>query len=576
MPWFDLPTPLALIQLVRMRDELRRRNLYDTEEPPLPSGGVPANIPWSIRGARAIDGRNNDLSCPEMGAVGRRFGRNVPLDRTFPDVGSLFTPSPRLVSRALMTRDAFRPATSLNLLAAAWIQCMVHDWFAHPRSTVDDGVDLPLASDDDWPDAHMRVPRTVPDPAPAGSTRPPAYANPNGHWWDASQIYGSDPAVAASLRTGIGGKLRLDEHGLLPVDPVTGIHRSGFTDNWWIGLAMLHTTFTREHNAICDELAAAYPSWDDDRLYGTAALVNAALMAKIHTVEWTPAILPHPTIGVAMRGNWDGLAGDTLQDLLPVLNDSEVLGGIVGSPHDHEGVSYSLTEEFVSVYRLHPLIPDTFVFRRLTDDSEIDTLELPDVSGPHTAEMTSRIAMTDLFYSFGRAYPGAIGLHNYPRHLQNLTRDNGEHFDLAAVDIYRDRERGVPRYNAFRRLLRKPPVASFEALTDNATWREEIRRVYGNDLETVDLMTGLFAEPLPPGFGFSETAFRVFVLMASRRLKSDRFFTDDYRPEIYTEIGLRHVRDNSMLTVLRRHYPALQPALEGVTNAFRPWTPTGR
>jgi hypothetical protein len=123
--------------------------------------------------------------------------------------------------------------------------------------------------------------------------------------------------------------------------------------------------------------------------------------------------------------------------------------------------------------------------------------------------------------------------------------------------------------------LRKPPVASFEELTDNATWREEIRSVYGNDLEAVDLMTGLFAEPLPPGFGFSETAFRVFVLMASRRLKSDRFFTDDYRPEIYTEIGLRHVRDNSMLTVLRRHYPALQPALEGVTNAFQPWRSSG-
>ena len=55
-------------------------------------------------------------------------------------------------------------------------------------------------------------------------------------------------------------------------------------------------------------------------------------------------------------------------------------------------------------------------------------------------------------------------------------------------------------------------------------------------------MTGLYAEPLPPGFGFSETAFRIFVLMASRRLKSDRFFTDDYRAEIYTEFGLDYIR----------------------------------
>ena len=179
--------------------------------------------------------------------------------------------------------------------------------------------------------------------------------------------------------------------------------------------------------------------------------------------------------------------------------------------------------------------------------------------------------MADLFYSFGRAHPGAITLHNYPKHLQNLTRDDGEHLDLAAVDIFRDRERGVPRYNQFRRLLHKDPVKSFEELTDNPVWREEIRKVYGNDLEKVDLMTGLYAEPLPPGFGFSETAFRIFVLMASRRLKSDRFFTDDYRAEVYTEFGLNYIKENSMLTVLKRHYPDLAPALRGVDNAFKPW-----
>lgn len=135
-------------------------------------------------------------------------------------------------------------------------------------------------------------------------------------------------------------------------------------------------------------------------------------------------------------------------------------------------------------------------------------------------------------------HPGAITLHNYPRHLQNLTRDDGERLDLATVDILRDRERGVPRYNQFRRLLRKPPVKSFDELTENSEWRKQIKTVYDGQLEKVDLMTGLFAEPLPEGFGFSETAFRVFVLMASRRLKSDRFFTDDYRAEIYTEFGL--------------------------------------
>ena len=114
-------------------------------------------------------------------------------------------------------------------------------------------------------------------------------------------------------------------------------------------------------------------------------------------------------------------------------------------------------------------------------------------------------------------------------------QDNGERFDLGTIDILRDRERGVPRYNRFRRLLHKPPVRSFEELTDNPQWAAEMKRVYNNDLEKVDTMVGLMAEPLPQGFGFSDTAFRIFLLMASRRLKSDRFLSQDYRPEIYTQ-----------------------------------------
>ena len=42
------------------------------------------------------------------------------------------------------------------------------------------------------------------------------------------------------------------------------------------------------------------------------------------------------------------------------------------------------------------------------------------------------------------------------------------------MDILRDRERGVPRYNQFRRLFHKQPVASFDELTDNPQWDEEI------------------------------------------------------------------------------------------------------
>ena len=133
----------------------------------------------------------------------------------------------------------------------------------------------------------------------------------------------------------------------------------------------------------------------------------------------------------------------------------------------------------------------------------------------------------------------------------------------------------MPRYNRFRQLLHKNPVRSFEELTDNPVWREEIRRIYHNDIERVDLMVGLFCEPKPQGFGFSDTAFRIFILMASRRLNSDRFFTRDYTPAVYTQAGFDWINSNNMRTVLIRHMPGLAPSLRGVENAFAPWPKAG-
>ena len=59
-----------------------------------------------------------------------------------------------------------------------------------------------------------------------------------------------------------------------------------------------------------------------------------------------------------MNANWYGALGETFRDRIGRVGDSEALSGIVGSPVDHHSAPFSLTEEFVTVYRLHPLIPD--------------------------------------------------------------------------------------------------------------------------------------------------------------------------------------------------------------------------
>jgi len=255
------------------------------------------------------------------------------------------------------------------------------------------------------------------------------------------------------------------------------------------------------------------------------------------------------------------------------LSDSEVISGIPGSATDHHGAPYSLTEEFVTVYRMHPLLPDEINFRSLTDGRSVVTLSFEESSFRNGRKPFQHVSPVDAFYSLGVTHPGAITLHNFPRFLQQFREPGTSDVlnDLAAIDIMRSRERGVPRYNRFRRLLHRPPVKTFDELTSNRTWAEELRRVYDGDIERVDTTVGLFAEPLPEGFGFSDTAFRIFILMASRRLKSDRFFTTDYTPRVYTPAGMEWINQNDMSSVLLRNYPALGPALRGVKNSFAPW-----
>jgi hypothetical protein len=573
--WDKLPVPLGILVLIGNRDVLRKRNLFDTTSQPAVNTPPVEEYTSAARTRRMPDGTYNDLESPPMGMAESRFGRNVPIEKTFPDTANLLNPSPREVSRAVMTRDEFKAATSCNALAASWLQFMIRDWFSHGKSPTENPVEIPLAADDPWPENPMAIMRVRADPTtpPGESTLPPTFTNTETHWWDLSSIYGSSRAFAKMVRSGVDGKLHVTDTGLIPyptdpdVDPV-------LVPGFWVGLAMLHTLFTREHNAICDHLKSRDSSLTDDDLFEHARLINAALVAKIHTVDWTTAVISHPTTVLALRTNWWGLAGERIHNRFGRISKSEVISGIPGSPTEHYDVPYSLTEEFVAVYRMHPLLPDDFPLRSIGDDTVVEEATLRTLSGPGAIEAMHRRSMTDLFYSFGRLHPGVVCLHNFPRFLQEFVRPDGKLIDMAALDILRTRELGVPRYNDFRRLLHLQPAKDFDDLTDNPVWAEELRRVYDGDIEKLDLMPGMYAERLPKGFAFSDTAFRIFVLMASRRFNSDRFFTDDYTPEVYTKAGLDWIDDNDMKSVLLRHYPELKATMAGVKNAFHPWKAT--
>jgi hypothetical protein len=425
--WYRRPLFLGILTLAYMREKLNRKNLVST----YPKGVLEGfqrqgqKVPEGVQFFRTADGSWNNLQNPKEGAAGTRFSRNVQLEAVKPETGDrLLSPNPREISRHLLTRgESMKEVPFLNMLAAVWIQFQNHDWISHGENKLNDLIDVPMSPDDPmakkFRQTKMFVPRTQPDPTRQKDGEPAAasFINEVTHWWDASQVYGSDAGTTARLRSFVNGKLRMTPEGQLPVDK-KGIEETGFVRNWWVGLSMLHTLFAREHNAICDMLLTHHPDWDDNRLFNVARLINAAITAKIHSVEWTPAILPNQGLDMALNANWYGIltnlstSGNNRKTVAQVNIKNPELGGVVGNPINKHGVPYALSQEFVEVYRLHSLLPEKLHIKKIGKEG---TTEVPfgQVRQAGSAKLTKEVSFTDLFYSFGVQHPGQLVLNNF-------------------------------------------------------------------------------------------------------------------------------------------------------------------
>jgi hypothetical protein len=432
-----------------------------------------------------------------------------------------------------------------------------------------------------------------------------------------------------------------------------------------------------------------------DELFEAGRLVVAAEIAKIHTTEWTPQLLYDEPLYRGMNANWSGLLGGPLgdnkavadalgqivtrsfgkstdvkkagqwysvfasgpgifglgsqvyaddpvfaildknkKDIWDIRNPDHVNGGV-----NHFGSPFNFPEEFITVYRLHALVPDLIEYRDLGKDANQIQNKIPVIEtfqGKATDAMHSR-GLGNWALSMGRQRLGLLALQNHPRFLQNVKMGRLEsatqQIDVAALDLIRDRERGVPRFNEFRRQYGLRQLSSFDDFIDAHAPTEDqrdlvklLREVYGqhtcdaskvitdaqldagskpindclghpngatvDNVEDVDTVVGWLAESTRPhGYAISETQFVVFILNASRRLFSDRFFTSSFRPEFYTTLGLDWVKNNGpgsvqmeegtpnghrqqvspLKRVLLRTMPELAPELQHVVNAFDPW-----
>ena len=413
----------------------------------------------------------------------------------------------------------------------------------------------------------------------------------------------------------------------------------------------------------------SYSGASDEEIFQAARLVVSAEIAKIHTIEWTTQLLYGEPLFLGMNSNWFGLFNVEESGFLRFLSgivgrDENVLSryasrfasrlgeeggkdednaiysvfasgaGIFGLRNkqeegmlwwkedtwditnpkhlnagvNHFGAPFNFPEEFTTVYRLHPLLPDLIELRDYRRANEIlGTMPVADTArGGATAPMRDR-GLENWALSMGRQRLGALHLQNHPLFLQNLPMPHlggaDAKLDIPALDLVRDRERGVPRFNEFRRQIGLKSLSSFDDFVDvregpklipvaqQKAVVDKLRAIYGqhrcdaskvitdvqrydsngddtiderddfindclghpdgtvvDNVEDVDMVVGWLAEyTRPHGFAISETQFHIFILNASRRLFSDRFFTSSFRPEFYSQLGYDWVINNGPL-----------------------------
>jgi len=577
--WTYYFVPTGLIKLVAHRKVLERLNLYRTPNKPIPPG---YKVPTEPPRKRPDDGFGTDIKNPTTAMEGAPIGRNMPgLPKHLRDPHG--KPEVQLVAQRLLAREGFSPAgAQLNVMAASWIQAMVHDWIGH----FDGENSVTLDSNTTETGAKLCPFAKSPFSFKETKERPDRFfESERTNWWDASFVYGNNAEQLKDAKSP-GGKMVVGKSPFTMAERCDGTYIAGDNKNSWVGVALLQDLFIREHNWIAEKIKQENPNFTDDEVFDKTRIVVSALVAKIHTNDWTCELLKTRLLRIGLQTNWDGLLKSWFG--LPIPGVLSKMGEKKGKKSNNQGTPFCLTEEFAAVYRLHSLSPPGLIL----GDDKSEFVRLEDLVGDQGREEMKKTDRPEKMMKSVLDWPcGSLTAHNYPNAFRNVSpTDNkgknlrqSDNIDLAALDLYRDRERGILKFNEFRRQLHLKPYMTWMELTgykeDDA---RKLELIYGpaeaGGIERLDLLVGdMYEAKVQPSFALSETSFIIFLLLASRRLDADPFLNEYYTEEYYSKFGLAHVKQNGgLLELLERHYPDIAEEFKSKHSTSKPsaFTPT--
>lgn len=474
---------------------------------------------------RTIDGLDNNLTEPEFGSTDEWFLRFTTVDYGdgFSSPAGEDRPSAREISNVIFDQEESIPnEEGANDLLWLWGQFVDHDITLTQSSTTPEAFDIAVPLGDPYFDPFMTGEAVIPltrsgFDETTGIDSPREQVNGITAFIDASMIYGSDQARQEFLRDE-GGKLKISDGDLLPYN-TDGFPNAGGDDNTNlflagdvranenVGLTSFHVLFVREHNRLVDEIAAANPEFDAETLYQEAKMMVEAKIQAITYNEFLPLLL-----GENALPEYTGYDPNIDPGIANVFATAAYRLG-----HTLLSSTILRVDEFGNESEFgHLELRDAF-FRpdRLVNEGGVDSI-LRGMAENMSEEVDAQFVDDVRNFLFGP--PGAGG------------------FDLAALNIQRGREHGLPDYNTVRTDYGLDPVSDFADITSDMDLQNALEELYGT-VDNIDVLVGGLAEDHTDGSMLGELFHTILVDQFTRLRDGDRFWYENrLTPEQIAEV----------------------------------------
>lgn len=496
---------------------------------------------------RTLDGRGNNPENDEMGMALTQVMRMMPPEYS-DGMGSPAgegRPSARAVSNAVCAQDeSILNDRGLSDWVWQWGQFLDHDLSLSGSMNPPELFEIAIPAGDPFfdPDGSgtrvMGMNRSIYDPSTGVDVEHPRQQmNEITSFIDASNVYGSNDARGAWLRTFEGGRLKVSEGDLLPFNDGTqgnagpggaaSMDESLFVAgdvraNEQSGLTAVHTLFVREHNRLADELSAAHPDWTDEEVYQRARKFVGAYMQVITYQEFLPALLgPNaPDVDDAVYDSAvDARIGNMFSTACYRIGHTMLSPELLRLNGDGSAVEagpLSLRDSFFN--------PSTII-----DGGGIEPL-LMGLAGQAMQEVDSFLVDDVRNFLFGP--PGSGG------------------FDLASLNIQRGRDHGLPDYNYAREAFGLARVTSFDEISSDPNVVAGLASVY-DSVDDIDLWVGAISEDHLAGASVGPLISAVLTNQFIRLRDGDRFWYRHDRAFSLEEI--EEIESTTLADIIRRN-----------------------